>query len=226
MFVGNSLQTIGLLYTTAGKQSFIVSLYILLVPIITWIVYKKKPSNNILVAAVIGFAGIALITLTDSLTIGIGDILTFGLTLTFSAQIVFTAAVIKDMDAVMFTLVQIFVSGILALLCSCLSGNMMSPSDVIRLPVPALIGLLYVGIPNSAIAFALQNFCLKYAPANHASVILSMETVFGTIAAVCIAGEVFSIRMITGCILMFIAIGTAELPNLKKSQPSEISNPV
>lgn len=226
MFVGNSLQTIGLLYTTAGKQSFIVSLYILLVPIMTWIVYKKRPSNNILVAAVIGFAGITLITLTDSLTIGIGDILTFGLTLTFSAQIVFTAAVIKDIDAVMFTLVQIFVSGILALLFSCFSGSMMSPSDVISLPVPALIGLLYVALPNSAIAFALQNFCLKYAPANHASVILSMETVFGTIAAVCIAGEVFSIRMIAGCILMFIAIGTAELPNLKKSQPPEISNPV
>lgn len=226
MFAGNSLQTIGLLYTTAGKQSFIVSLYILLVPIMTWIVYKKKPSNNILIAAVIGFAGIALITLTDNLTIGIGDILTFGLTLTFSAQIVFTAAVIKDIDAVMFTLVQTFVSGLLALLCSCLSGNIISPSDIISLPVPALIGLLYVALPNSAIAFALQNFCLKYAPANHASVILSMETVFGTIAAVCIAGEVFSIRMIAGCILMFIAIGTAELPNLKKTQPSEISNPV
>lgn len=226
MFVGNSLQTIGLLYTTAGKQSFIVSLYILLVPIMTWIVYKKRPSNNILIAAVIGFAGIALITLTDNLTIGIGDILTFGLTLTFSAQIVFTAAVIKDIDAVMFTLVQTFVSGLLALLCSCLSGNIISPSGIISLPVPALIGLLYVALPNSAIAFALQNFCLKYAPANHASVILSMETVFGTIAAVCIAGEVFSIRMIAGCILMFIAIGTAELPNLKKPQPSEISNTV
>lgn len=226
MFAGNSLQTIGLLYTTAGKQSFIVSLYILLVPIMTWIVYKKRPSNNILIAAVIGFAGIALITLTDNLTIGIGDILTFGLTLTFSAQIVFTAAVIKDIDAVMFTLVQTFVSGLLALLCSCLSGNIISPSDIISLPVPALIGLLYIALPNSAIAFALQNFCLKYAPANHASVILSMETVFGTIAAVCIAGEVFSIRMIAGCILMFIAIGTAELPNLKKTQPSEISNPV
>lgn len=124
----------------------------------TWIVYKKRPSNNILVAAVIGFAGIALITLTDSLTIGIGDILTFGLTLTFSAQIVFTAAVIKDIDAVMFTLVQIFVSGILALLFSCFSGSMMSPSDVISLPVPALIGLLYVALPNSGHSFCPAKF--------------------------------------------------------------------
>ena len=227
MFVGNSLQAVGLLYTTAGKQSFIVSLYILLVPIMTWMVYKKRPTNNILVAAAIGFAGIALITLTDSLTIGIGDILTFGLTLTFSAQIVFTAAVIKDIDAMMFTLIQLFVSGILALLYSVISGDIMSPSAVAGLPVSALIGLLYVALPNSAIAFALQNFCLKYAPANHASVILSMETVFGTIAAVCIAGEIFSTRMIAGCILMFIAIGTAELPNLKKSQKEpDTSKPI
>ena len=99
MFIGNSLQTIGLQYTTPGKQSFITSMYILLIPLITWLVSKKRPSNTILSAAVIGFIGIAFITMTEDLTIGKGDLMTFALAITFSAQVVFISMVVKDVDA-------------------------------------------------------------------------------------------------------------------------------
>ena len=95
MFIGNSLQTIGLQYTTAGKQSFITSMYIILIPLMTWAVSRKRLENSILVAAVIGFTGIACITLTDEFTVGKGDIMTFALALTFSAQVIFIAAIVK-----------------------------------------------------------------------------------------------------------------------------------
>ena len=114
MFIGNSLQTIGLLYTTAGKQSFIVSLYILLVPLLSWLVLRKRPANSVIVAAIIGFTGIALITLTDNFTVGKGDLMTFALSLTFSVQMIFTAAVVRDIDATVFTFIQLLVVGLLS----------------------------------------------------------------------------------------------------------------
>lgn len=210
MFIGNSMQTIGLLYTTAGKQSFIVSLYILLVPLLSWIVLKKRPANSVIVAAVIGFTGIALITLTDQFTVGRGDLMTFVLALTFSAQMIFTAAVVKDIDPTVFTFIQLLVVGLLSSAASIIAEGPVMPSEVVNMALPGILGLLYVMTFNSAFAFLLQNICLKFAPANHAAILLSLETVFGTIFAVTIAGETFSSRMIIGCTLMFIAIAIVE----------------
>jgi drug/metabolite transporter (DMT)-like permease len=67
----------------------------------------------------------------------------------------------------------------------------------------------------------LQNLSLRYAPANHSAIILSLETVFGTIAAITVAGEIFSPRMIAGCCLMFIAIGIVEFASYKR--PADIA---
>lgn len=218
MFIGNGLQTIGLQYTTAGKQSFITALYILLVPLMGWIVFRKRPANHILAAAVIGFIGIALITLTDQFTIGKGDLLTFGLTFTFSAQMIFTSIVINDMDPMIFTLVQLFVNGTCSTIAALIFETPISPLAVLHLPLSSILGLLYLIIFSSTLAFMLQNICLKSAPANHAAILFSLETVFGTIFAVTIGGEIFSQRMIIGCALMFLAIGITEYSTWKTSK--------
>lgn len=211
LWVGNSLSTIGLQYTTAGKQSFIMSLYIILVPLMTWAIFRKRPGNHVLIAAGIGFIGIALITLTEQFTIGKGDLLTFCLTITFSVQIIFRSTVVKDVDALMFTFVELFVVGSLSAAAALIVSPPFSPVEALESSLPGLLGLLYLITFNSAFAFILQNICLKYAPVNHAAILLSMETVFGTIAAITIAGEIFSLRMIAGCVLMLVAIGLTEM---------------
>ena len=90
------------------------------------------------------------------------------------------------------------------------------PAEILGMAVPGILGLLYVMTFNSAFAFLLQNISLRFAPANHAAILLSLETVFGTIFAVTVAGEVFSMRMIAGCALMFTAIGIVEIGALRK----------
>ena len=221
MFFGNSVQTIGLQYTTAGKQSFIISMYIVIVPMMNWLVYKIRPARSILTAAVIGLIGIALITLTDQLTVGLGDFLTFLFAITFSIQMIVTAKVIKGLDAMTFTFAQMLVVGILSAVSALITETPVSPAEMLCQPLPAIAGLLYLIFFNSAFAFMLQNICLRYAPANHSAIILSLETVFGTIAAITVAGEIFSPRMIAGCCLMFIAIGIVEFASYKK--PADIA---
>lgn len=220
LWVGNSLSTIGLQYTTAGKQSFIMSLYMIMVPLMTWAIFGKKPGNHLLIAACVGFVGIALITLTQEFTVGKGDMLTVCLTITFSAQMIFRSTVVKDVDALLFTFVELFVVGSLSAVTALIVSPPFSPLEALAAPLSGLLGLLYLITFNSAFAFILQNICLKYAPVNHAAILLSMETVFGTIAAVTVAGEVFSRRMAVGCILMFVAIGLTEINafrNLKRN---------
>lgn len=215
IFSGCLLQTIGLQYTTPGKQSFIISLYTVMVPLLSWIIVKTKPSKRILVAAVIALLGISLLTLTDDLTIGFGDFLTFIFAITFSLQVVFIGIFMKDMDAGLFTFVQLAVTAILSLIALLIFDT---PANLLTLSAPCLMGLIYLMTFNTAFAFLLQNTCQKYAPTNHTAIILSSEAVFGTIFAITLAAEIFTGRMVIGCILMFIAIGAAELPTKKKPE--------
>lgn len=209
MFIGNTLQTIGLQYTTPGKQSFIISLYTVLVPLLSWVILKTKPSKRIIVAAFIALTGISLLTLKNDLTIGLGDFLTFIFAITFSLQVIIIGLLVKDMDAPLFTLVQLGAAAFFSILAAVIFEPFQSIGDMGLLP---LGGLLYLIVLNSSCAFLLQNLCQRFAPANHTAILLSTETVFGTIFAVTLAGEVFRGRMILGCALMFTAIIIAELP--------------
>ncbi len=53
-------QTYGLKYTTASKNAFITTLYVILVPFLHWIFTKKRPEANHMAAAVIAVIGLAL----------------------------------------------------------------------------------------------------------------------------------------------------------------------
>jgi drug/metabolite transporter (DMT)-like permease len=213
MFFGNTIQTIGLQYTTPGKQSFIISLYTVLVPLLSWVILKTKPSKKIIAAAFIALFGIALLTLKDDFTIGLGDFLTFLFAITFSLQVVLIGIFMKDMDATLFTFLQIAAAAVFSAVTALLLADGESLMDMRS---SALCGLLYLMTFNTAFAFLLQNLCQRFAPANHTAIILSTETVFGTIFAITLTGEVFRGRMIIGCAMMLTAIVIAEFPSKVK----------
>lgn len=213
MFIGNSLQTIGLQWTTAGKQTFIISLYTVIVPIIMWIFLKQRPGKNIAVAALMAVCGISLLTLNENLSIGVGDFMTFIFAIGFSTQIVLISVFMKDMDPMAFTFVQIAVAGTWSILAGIFFG---SHESVFAIGTESLMGLLYLVFFNTVFAFILQNNCQKIAPPKHVAILISLEVVFGTAFAVTIGGEHFTTRMIIGCIIMFAAIIVSKLPTRAK----------
>ncbi len=217
MFFGNTIQTIGLQYTTPGKQSFIISLYTVLVPLLSWIILKTRPSKKIITAAFLALFGIALLTLKDDFTIGLGDFLTFIFAITFSLQVVFIGIFMKDMDATLFTFLEIAAAAVFSAVTALLLADGESLMDM---RASSLCGLIYLMTFNTAFAFLLQNLCQRFAPANHTAIILSTETVFGTIFAITLTGEVFRGRMIIGCAMMLTAIVIAEFPSRKKTSES------
>lgn len=216
-FLGNTVQTIGLQFTTPGKQSFIISLYTVLVPLLSWIILKQKPTKKVIVAATVALIGISLLTLTDDLTIGFGDGLTFIFAITFSLQMIIIGRHIKGVNPMVFTFIQIAVAGGFSLVTAFLFEE---PVPLIGLPWESLASLFYLVVFNSVLAFVLQNSCQRYAPPNHTAILLASETVFGTIFAITLAGEVFSPRMVLGCVLMFVAIGISEMPKIGKKNAS------
>lgn len=217
MFVGNMLQTIGLQYTTPGKQTFIICMYTVLVPLLSFMLFKEKIKRNMAVAALIAFAGIGMLTLKSDLTIGFGDGLTFIFAITFSMHVILVGRFMKDgIDAFAFTLTQIGACAVLSIISAALWGDGTGLSD---LHMGGIIGMAQLVLLNTTLAFILQNICQKIAPASHVAILMSTETVFGTFFAVVFADEVFTGRMIIGCILMFVALAVSNIP--EKKQVSE-----
>lgn len=204
LYVGFILQTIGLQYTTAGKQAFLTGTNVVMVPFLYWMVKKKRPDKYNVFAAIIAVLGIGFLSLNENLTINSGDLLTLLCAIFFAGHIVSIACFATKHDPIVLTIVQFGTVMVLSLV-----------SSLIFEPLPTItvksgMGILYLGIFSTLICFAMQNVAQRYTSPEHTSIILCLESVFGSIMSCLILGEEFTFKMIVGSIAIFMAILTAE----------------
>lgn len=205
LFAGYAVQTIGLKYTTAGKQAFLTTVYVVLVPFFAWIFLKKRLDKYSVGSAILAFIGIGILTLNERFSIGFGDFLTLICAVFFGLQIMSMERFAREEDPILITIVQAVVASALSLFC----GLFFEPT-LAQLTTKSWGAILYLGIFSTCIAFLIQNVAQKYTTSDHAALILSLESVFGSIFAVIFLGEIFSTRMLIGCSIIFIAIIIAE----------------
>jgi len=75
------------------------------------------------------------------------------------------------------------------------------------------IPILYTGVLSTGVAYTLQAVGQKYLPATEASMILSMEMVFGGISGVLFLGETFTDRQLIGVVLMTVGVFLSQIPS-------------
>ena len=80
-------QQMGIVYTTAGKAGFITALYMLFVPILSFILFKKKNTWLVWTGVLIGVIGMYLLCITDGFSLTYGDMLVCICALLFSCHI-------------------------------------------------------------------------------------------------------------------------------------------
>ena len=76
--------------------------------------------------------------------------------------------------------------------------------------------ILYVGIFSSGVAYTLQILAQKDSNPTVVSLLLSLESVFATLAGAVILGDRMSGKEYFGCVLMLCAVVLAQLPDRKK----------
>ncbi len=207
MFSAFAAQTIGLLYTTVSKQAFLTGTNVVIVPFLAWALYRKKPDGFAFLATFIALAGIALLTLQGSLSLGLGDSLTLLCAVLFAGHIVSIGHFAKDQDPIVLATIQMAFTTVFSFIFAAGSGE---PWPVPNMTGSGWGGIIYMGIASSFIAFTIQNVAQKYTTATHAALILCLESVFGTLLSVWLLGESLTLKMILGCVLILLAIVTAE----------------
>jgi len=203
-------QTIGCNYTTAGKNAFLTTVYVMLVPLLSWPLYKKRPGWYVFVAAAMSLTGIGLLSLGNGDTgINIGDVLTLVCGLFYALHILWTEKCNKEGCDVIFLTVQQF---IFASIFAWLTAPVMDGAFPLEgISDEKVIGaMLYLGLLSSLLAFLLQNISLKYLPGPLASLFMSFESVFGILFSVIFLHEAVTPKMWIGCVLIFIAVVMAE----------------
>ncbi len=207
LFAASSMQQIGLQYTTAGKAGFITAFYIVLVPVLG-IFLKQKTGWKVWLAVVIALAGLYFLCITESFSIGKGDIYVFIGALLFSLHILVIDYFAPKADGVKMSCIQFFVAGFLSLIPMAFLET--TTADGI---MNSWLPLLYAGVLSSGVGYTLQIIGQKNMNPTIASLILSLESCISVLAGWAILGESLSARETIGCFLMFGAIILAQLPD-------------
>lgn len=201
LFLAFAFQTFGLKYTTASKQGFLTATYVVMVPIIYLFLYKKLPSLLVVFSSFLAIIGIGMVSLSDSLILNLGDILTLVCALFFAAHIISIEYFAKDMNVFKLAFLQIFSAAIMFTVSALIFEDI--PTDIT--PRSWLL-LGYMSMFATFGCFTVQTIAQKYTSSSHASIILSLESVFAAVFGVLILKEAMTARIAIGCIIIFIAI--------------------
>jgi drug/metabolite transporter (DMT)-like permease len=207
LFLGATLQQVGLQYTTASKASFLTANYLLMVPIAGLFLGHPLLRNH-LVGAVLAIIGVYFISITEDFTISLGDGLMLLCALAFTVQIHMLDYLTQRFSPVLLSCGQFFVTGVLNLI---LAYTFETPT--LSGVEGALWPLLYTGILSTSVAYTLQAVGQKYLPPTESSMILSMEMVFGGLSGIFFLGESFTFRQYIGVFAMTAGVFLSQVPS-------------
>lgn len=215
LYLAYVIQTIGCKYTTAGKNAFLTALYIIVVPFLHWGISKKRPGFKLFVAAVIAMAGIGFISLNGDWSINIGDVLTIICGVLFAMQIAALDTFVEAEDPVSITVIEMIECAVLGWVAApFLDGGF--PTQAMTVSVWG--SMLFLGLISTLVCQLLQSVCQKYTKPENASLIMSLESLFGALGSVIFLHERMSAKMILGCALMMAAIVLANVGGEKKEE--------
>lgn len=213
MFAAFALQIVGLQYTTPSKNAFLTALNVVIVPFIAFLILKKKISPKGILGAVMSVIGVALLSLKGDFSLGLGDGLTLLCAVGFAFQIFFTSEFVKKYRAEVLNFVQMATSFILSLI-----SLFIFQETEFQVTGEGWLGVLYLGVVSTTICYLIQTLCQKYVDETKAAIILSMESVFGTLFSVIILHEILTPRMIAGSLIILAAVVISNLAETAQSQ--------
>ena len=210
LYGGVALQQAGLNTTTAGNGGFITSLYVVIVPLILWIVWREKLSWLTCVAVLLAITGGFLLSTAGSFTIRKGDILIFASSFFWALHVVIVSKAQGKIMALPFAMGQFVVCAVLNII----SGIFLEhPTKLDMLAViPAII---YTGIFSIAVGFTLQIVAQEHTPPNDAALIMSLESVFAVLFGWLFLDEILLPIQMVGCVLILLAVIIVQIRNGK-----------
>jgi drug/metabolite transporter (DMT)-like permease len=208
-------QTIGLSLNTAATTGFITGLYVVVVPLLSWLMYRAPIVGRVWAGVALAFVGLALISINGfgfnvtQLWVLVGAIL-------FALHYVVLARWSPGLSSYALTLVQLAAATAVAWVGALVDGYQ-PPANL-----STWLAIAYTGIFATAVAYFVQTWAEARMDASRVAVILTLEVVFAAIVAVAVGQEVLALKTVVGGALIVLAMFVVEWPTRKPKVPRDV----
>ena len=205
--LASNFQQLGIEHSTVGKSAFITTLYIVLVPLLG-LFLKRKLSAQIWFGVILAMIGLYLLCMKDeAFVLSTGDIYLLLCAFFFSIQIMAIDHFAPKVNAIALSMMQFLTTALLSGI-----GMIFTELPSLENILGAMIPLLYAGVLSSGIAYTFQIIGQKHLAPAVASLLMSLESVFATLAGWVVLREVLSTKELIGCGLVFGAVILTQIP--------------
>lgn len=214
LFAAYLFQTLGLVYTTTSKNSFLTAVNVVLVPFISWMILKNKLSKNTLLGALVTLIGIGLISFTSTgkeTGFNIGDVISLIGAVFFAGHLFYADHYGDHIDSFKVMVLQMGTAAFWSWLAVLFFGE-----TNFVFTTASIMPILYIGIFTTLVAYALMTIAQKMTTSTEAAIILSTEAFFGLLTAVWLLNDPVTLPMIIGGVLIFCGILVVELNPIKE----------
>jgi drug/metabolite transporter (DMT)-like permease len=205
LFIASAFQQLGVVYTTAGNAGFITSLYVVLVPVLLFIVWREKVHWISIIAVILAGAGAFFLSTAGKFEVRAGDMIELFGALFWTFHVIILGKYASRFESMSFSVGQLVVCGLLNL------GIGIFAKESMPLNLPLLGGILYTAFFSLGLCYTLQVWAQRHTPPADAALILSLESVFAVISGWWLLDEKLAGIQIFGCVLIFVAVFLSQL---------------
>lgn len=207
LFLAYLIQTFGLERTTPSKNAFLTAVYCVIVPFLYWAVMGRRPDRYNIAAALLCVTGVGLVSLNGDLTVNLGDVLTLIAACFYAAHIIAVEKTAQGKDIYLLTVFQFAFAALYAWIGSLALETM----PLKEMADPAVfLPLAYLCVMATTAALLFQNVGQIWSDPASASVILSLESVFGVLFSVVCYADRVTVSMLAGFVCIFVAVVCSE----------------
>jgi drug/metabolite transporter (DMT)-like permease len=207
LYTAYTVQNLGLMETTPGKNAFFTSVYCVIVPFLYWVVDRLRPDKFNVLAALLCIVGVGFVSWDGGFSIGYGEWMTLLSGLLYACHIVATSKFAKGRDVFLLTVIQFGTTAVCCWVGTLITGGFPASG----LPSRAWWVLVYLAIAATPLALLFQNIGQAHLPPASAALLLSLEAVFGVAFSVALGAESLTLRIVIGFALVFAAIVVSEV---------------
>lgn len=213
LFSGFATQTFGLTFTKSSIVAFITGLNVIIVPFLAFFIFKDYVRRMVFVGSVFAVIGLYLLTMSGTLTIGIGEILTLFCAAFFALQILYTDKFSKRVNVFLLVLFQFLTVTVLSLVFSLSMDDVTFNLDFDYVFLKAVI---ITSIFATVYAFLVQTYMQQFTTPTKTAIIFSFEPVSAGVFGYLMANETLNHTQIIGAIIILFAVLLAEIKIKKR----------
>ncbi len=210
--LGYITQTIGLEATTAAMSGFLTGLYVVLTPLLAWLVLREKISIKIALGALLAAVGLGILSgAAESVEFQIGQLWLIACAVMYAVHILLLGKFGKGRDSYRFAMLQIAAVALVTWAFALLDGYQAPPNASVW------FAILFTALLSTVFAFWVQTWAQTILEPSRVALLITSEVVFTALIAVSVGQEPATLAMVIGGSVMLVAMLLVEWPTKSKS---------